>query len=67
MQMFILDFKVLEGNVLLMINLSIKKIGELKIWLDKNGIELDQISLWPNIIIQQSPGFLRKNEIIVKI
>ena len=48
-------------------DLSIKKIGELKIWLDKNGIEPRS-----NFIVAQYnhpavPGFLRKNEIIVKI
>jgi hypothetical protein len=47
--------------------LSTKKIDELKIWLDKNGIEPRS-----NFIVAQYnhpavPGFLRKNEIIVKI
>ena len=47
--------------------LSIKKIDELKSWLDENGIESRS-----NFIVAQYnhpmvPGFLRKNEIIVKI
>ncbi len=47
--------------------LSTKKINELKIWLDKNNIEPRS-----NFIVAQYnhpavPGFLRKNEIIVKI
>jgi hypothetical protein len=47
--------------------LSIEKIDELKSWLDENGIESRS-----NFIVAQYnhpmvPGFLRKNEIIVKI
>jgi hypothetical protein len=47
--------------------LSTKKIDELKIWLEKNSIEPRS-----NFIVAQYnhpavPGFLRKNEIIVKI